>query len=132
MGEDVDAGNVHRAEGRAAGPAHGRSGDRVHFFDGVATAGDGLERAHDAVERDVIADEVRRVLRDDDALAQVVIGERADLLDDGGIGVSRRDDLEQPEVARRVEEVRAEPVLAEVVAAALRRARRSGCRRCSS
>ena len=30
--------------------------------------------------------------------------------DDGGIGVRRRDDLEQPQVARRIEEVRAQPV----------------------
>ena len=48
-----------------------------------------------------------RVLRDDDALAEPMIGEPRHAVDDGGIGVRRRDDFEQPQVARRVEEVRA-------------------------
>ena len=57
------------------GPAERRAGDRVDLLDGVAAARDRFERADDAVERDVVADEVRRVLRDDDALAEMVIGE---------------------------------------------------------
>ena len=68
----------------------------------------------------MVADEVRRVLGDDDALAEMMIGEVGDRGDDGGIGLRRRNQLEQPQVARRVEEVRAQPVAAELVAAALR------------
>ncbi len=60
------------------GPAHHRTGDGVDLFDAVAAARDGFERAHDAVQRDVVADEVRRVLGDDDALAKMMVGELAD------------------------------------------------------
>ena len=47
-------------------------------------------------------------------------------------GVGGRDHFEQVQVARRVEEVRAEPVLPEVVAAAFGERRDRECRRCSS
>ena len=39
--------------------------------------------------------------------------------DHRGIGLGGRDDLEQPQVARRIEEMRAEPVAPEIVATAL-------------
>ena len=90
------------------------------------------EDLHDAEEADVVGDEVRRVLRDDDALAEAVVGELGDGVDDRRIGVRRRNDLEQPQVARRVEEVRAEPVRAGSRRTGPRRAPRSGCPRCSS
>ena len=72
-----------------------------------------------AVEADVIGDEVRRVLRDDDTLAESMIGKPRHALDDRAIGLGSRNDLEQMQVARRVEEMRAEPVTPEVVAASL-------------
>ena len=75
--QDVDAGDVHRAKRGAARPAERRSGDRVDLFDRVAAARDRFERADDAVECDVVADEVRRVFRDDDALAEMMVGELA-------------------------------------------------------
>ena len=53
-----------------------------------------------------------RVLRDDDALAETAIGEAADCVDDGRVGVGGRDQLEQMQVARRIEEVRAERIVA--------------------
>jgi hypothetical protein len=71
----------------------------------------------------VVADEVRRVLGDDDAFAEAVIAELRHALGDRGIGLGGRDHLDQPQVARRVEEMRAEPVRAEVVAAAFRELR---------
>ena len=52
-------------------------------------------------------------LRHDDALAEARSANRRPALDDGGVGVRRRDQLEQLQVARRVEEVRAEEVPAE-------------------
>ena len=92
----------------------------------------GLERAKDlrhAVEADVVGDEVRPVLRDDDALAETVIREVRHALDDRRIGLRRRDDLEEPQIPRRVEEVRAEPVPPEVVAPAFRQRRDRDARR---
>ena len=129
MRQHVDAGDVHRAERRAAGTAERGAGDRVDLLDRVLAAGERLERARHAVERDVVADEVRRVLRDDDALAEQVIAETRDGRDDRRIGFRGRDDLEQPQVARRVEEVRAEPVAAEVVGAAFGQRRDRNARR---
>ena len=67
----------------------------------------------------MVTDEVRRVLRDDHAFAEMPIGKRANGVDDGGIGFRRWNHLQEPEVARRIEEVRAQPVPAEIVAAAL-------------
>jgi hypothetical protein len=46
----------------------------------------------------------------------VEIGERAHGLDNGGVGVGGGNDLEKVQISRRVEEVRAEPVPAEIVA----------------
>ena len=92
--EDVDAGDVHRPERRALRPAERRPGDRVDLLDRVAAALERLQRQHHAVEPEVVGDEVRRVLRDDDALAEAVIGELRHALDDRRIGVGGRDDLD--------------------------------------
>ena len=53
----------------------------------------GFERAqrlHHAEQPDVVGDEVRRVFRDDDALAEAVIGEARDARDDVGVGLGGR------------------------------------------
>ena len=73
--EHVDARDIHRPERRASGTAQRRAGDRIDLFDGVLAAGERIERPRHAVEADVIADEVRRVLGNDDALAEHVIAE---------------------------------------------------------
>ena len=51
--------------------------------------------------------------------AERAIGERGHRVQHGAVRVRRRDHFEQVQIARRVEEVRAEPVTTEVVAAAL-------------
>ncbi len=80
-----------------------------------------LERAQDldhAVKADAIGDEVRRVLRDDHALAQPQIEESRHACDDIGIGVGGRDHLDQRQIAWRIEEMGAEPVAAKLGASA--------------
>ncbi len=67
-----------------------------------------------------VPDEVRRVLGDDAALAEHPLPEIADELDDLRVCVLRGDDLEQLQVAWRVEEVRAEETLPEPLATAIR------------
>ena len=74
----------------------------------------------------MVADEVWRVLGDDHALAEGTIGERDDRVQHRAIGLGRRDHFEQVQVARRVEEMRAEPVTAGSRRCVLRRARRWG------
>ena len=59
-------------------------GDGVDLFDRVVAR---FERAKDldhAEQADVVRDEVRRVLRDDDALAETKIREARHALDHGG------------------------------------------------
>ena len=77
----------------------------------------------------MIADEVRSVPGDHDSLTQMAIGEGAHLADHVRTRLGRRDDFQQMQVARRIEEVGAEPMAAEVVAAALgeRMNRNAGC-----
>ena len=108
-----------KPEGRHLRPADGASGQRVHFLDAEVHL---LHQAHD-VQRgeraDAIGDEVRRVLGVHHALAEVQIAEVRDGLHRRGIGVGSGNQFQQPHVARRVEEVRAEPAAAEVVGEAL-------------
>ena len=119
VAEDVEAGEIERPERRApgrpiAGPVIASTSSIVY-----SPVADLREDLRHSVQADVIADEVRRVLREHDALAEPVIGEVRDGVDDRLLRLRRRNDLEQAQVARRVEEVRAEPVAAEIVAASL-------------
>ena len=68
----------------------------------------GAEDLHDAVEADAIGDEVRRVLRRNHALSEAVVGESATACSTAGSVSGVRNDLDQTQVARRVEEMRAE------------------------
>ena len=77
-----------------------------------------VEDPRDAVEREMVADEVRRVLRDHDAFAEAEVGKPCHRVDDRRLRVRSGDDFEEPQVSRRVEEMRAQPVPPEVVASA--------------
>src|SRR4030095_14466755 len=69
-------------------------------------------------EREMVADEIRRVPCDHYSFAQTVIGECADLVHDVAVRLLSGDDLEEMKVPGRIEEVCAEPVMPEVVGAA--------------
>src|SRR6266545_3200469 len=100
--------NVALAGRPSAGPVIASTSSIV--YRPLATA----SSAHNAVQRDVIADEVGRIFRNHYALAKMPIGEFGDHRQDRRIRVRCRDDLEQPQIARRVEEVRPEPLAAEL------------------
>jgi hypothetical protein len=119
VAEDVHAGQIERAEGGAVRTPDRRTGHRVDLFDGVLAGRDPCQHRGDAVQRQMIADEVRRVLRDHHPFTETAVGERRDGVDDGRPGLCSRNDLEEAQVARRVEEMRPEPVLPEVFAAPL-------------
>jgi hypothetical protein len=115
VSQNVEADEIGEAKRRHLGPAHGSAGERVNFLDAEVHL---LHQAHD-VQRgegpDAVGDEVGRVLGMDHALAQVQIAEVRDGLHRRRIGVGRGNELQQAHVARRIEEVRAEPVAAEVI-----------------
>ena len=64
---------------------------------------------------DPVADEVGSVFGDDDAFAEAHVAEVSDGVDGGAVGLGRGNDFQQAHVARRIEEMRAEPRPAEVV-----------------
>jgi hypothetical protein len=119
VAEHVDAGNVHRPERRALGTPESRPRDRIDLLDRVLAGFKRPERLDDTEQTDVVRDEVRRVLGDDHAFAESLVGERRDPLDDVAAGVRCRNHLEQAEISWRVEEMRAEEMAPELVAAAL-------------
>ena len=74
MGKDVDADQIGEAEGSGARPADGRTSERVDLLDGEPLLEHkigGVEHNRDA---DAIGDEVGRVVREDDLLAEDEIG----------------------------------------------------------
>ena len=113
VGEDVDADEIGEAKCSGARPADGGTGERVDFFDSKPCSSirfGGVEHDRDA---DAIGDEVGRVVREDDLLAEHAIGEGGEGGDDGGIGVGSGNDFEEAHVARRIEEVRAEEAVSD-------------------
>src|SRR3712207_9173988 len=97
------------------------------FFNDTATTEiytlslhDALPILHPGEAPEPVPDEVRRILRDDASLAQDPLPEVANEPDDLGVGLFGGDDLQELQVARRVEEVRAEEALLKALTAALR------------
>ncbi len=71
VAERVQPHDVGRAERRRLRVADERARQRVDLLDREPPLRELAQRLHHAVDADAVADEVRRVLRDDDALAQV-------------------------------------------------------------
>ena len=111
--EGVEADQVRRAEAGALRVAHRRAGDVVDVFGSETVFQHLMDRHHHRVGADAVADEVRRVFADDDALAEDVLAELGDALHRLGRGVRTRHQLEQLHVANRVEEVHHEEALLE-------------------
>src|SRR6185369_6486900 len=118
--EHVETGDVHRAEGRALGSAERRPRDRVDVFDRELAGFERGENPDYSVQPDPISDEIRRVFSDDDAFAEVQVGEAGHPGDDVPVRVGRWYDFEEREVPRRVKEVRPQPMPPEFLAAAVR------------
>ncbi len=117
---DVEADGVVEAEGRGLGVPDKGPRDRVDLLYGVAVlegVGDGL---HPGEGAEAVPYKVRGVLGDHTALAEHPLAEVPYLLDDLLVGLPCRDDLQQLQVARRVEEVRPEKTPPERLRAAFR------------
>ena len=119
VGEDVHADEVAQTEGARARESERRARQRINFFDGeflLHHQADGVAHSEGA---DAVGDEVGGVAGLDDGLAEALVGELRDERDVVGVGVGCGDDLEQPHVPRRIEEVGAEPVFVEFVGEAV-------------
>jgi hypothetical protein len=99
--------------------AHRHAGDVVDVLRGEAVLEHLVDGRHHRVRADAVADEVRRVLADHDALAEHVLAELLDARDRLGRRVGPGHELEELHVADRVEEVHHEEALLERLAAAL-------------
>ncbi len=119
VSEHIDADQIHCAEGGAARVSHGGAGDGVHLVHLVVHFHHGVEGRRDAEDADPVADEVRRVLAEDDALAETEPPEIGEELEDLRLGLLTGHELEQPHVTHRVEEVGDQEVLLEVLRPAL-------------
>ena len=107
---EVEPDQVEQREDARARGAEGLRDRGVGVLDRDAAAHGLADRAADPVRPQPVADEARRVRTAHDRLAQADVPERLDGVD--GLGAGRRPghELEQPQVARGVEEVRHQQV----------------------
>ena len=106
--QDVESDQVGGAERRTPRTSDERTRERVDFFDAVLQLRHRANRRHHRKGADSIGDEIGRVLRDHDTLAEHDVAELAHEVEHGRVGARVRDQLEQMQVARRIEEVRTE------------------------
>ncbi len=115
VAQHVKAHDVGGAERRALGMPDERPRQRVDLLDGIVARGEKLHRAQHRVDAQPVADEIRHVVRDDDAFAQMHAPEMRHPRQHLRVGVVCRDEFEEFEVARRVEKVRADKALLETI-----------------
>ena len=114
MRHHVDAHHIAQPKGPRLRPPDRCTSQRVHLFDREPLRLHQTNRIAHRERADAVRNEVRCVVRVDNRLPQSHIAEVFDRSHIGRIGVRRRDDLEQPHVARRIEKMRAEPVPAQL------------------
>ncbi len=118
VNERVEADDVRRAEARALRVRHRHAGDRVDVLGRVPELDHQVDRRHHRVRADAVADEVRSVLRDDDALAEHVLAEAPHARHRRRIRVLAGHELEELHVTDGVEEVHHDEALLEALRAA--------------
>ena len=95
-------------------PAERGACQRIDLFDRKALLLHQTDRVAHRERADAVGDEVWRVVRVDDGLAEAQVAEVLDRCHVGWIGVGCRDDFEQAHVAGWIEEVCAEPMAAQL------------------
>ena len=103
----VQADDIGGAVGGALRMADGRSGQRIDHVIAELELRRMVHRREHREDADAIADEVRRVLRVDDALAERRREERLEAGQHGGQRLRAGDQFDEVHVARRIEEVHA-------------------------
>ena len=102
---NIQADLVHEPEGGGIGATDQRPGERIHLLDTIAVLQRIADRLLTAVAAETIGDKVWRAFSDHDPFAQYTLAERAHVFRDLGIGICRRDDLKELEIARWVKKV---------------------------
>ena len=92
------------------------TGAGVHFFDGHAQFAHQAQRVEDGKSADAVGDEIRRVFGDDHAFAEAAVAEFRERVENFGGSFRPGDQFDQFQIARRVEEMSAGPVLLEFLA----------------
>ncbi len=116
----IQPNQVDQAEGGRLRASHQRTCDGIHLIHAVVVLEDEVHRERTRAEGDAVADEVGRVLAQHDALPHPRLAEVAHERGHFLRGIRRRDDLQQFQIARRVEEVCAEKVFLELLRAPFR------------
>ena len=130
--EHVEAGEIAGAEGRGLGARDERPRERVDLGDGEVVLHHQSPCDDHAVHSEPIGDEAGHVLGEDDALAKDALLKVAHAREHLGERLIRGDELEQVHVARRIEVVRAEEALAELLRSTLQQDRHRDPRRVRS
>src|SRR3984957_16546496 len=114
MGPDIEAHDIEQAVAGTLGQADQLACEGVHLFDGEAFFDCQLLDGGAKKTADAVGDEVGGVLAGYDAFAEMTVGEMGDEVPDLGQSFGAGDHLEQMQIARRIEEVRSEEMLAEL------------------
>src|SRR4030067_1160469 len=113
MVPDIDSNQVNQAESSRFWITNCRSGDCIHFLNGVAVFQDVIESKRCAAKSDAVGDEVRCIFGRDDAFAKLALTETADKFHNLRKCVGRGDNFQQLQVTRWIEEMRTQKVLTE-------------------
>ena len=106
MRHQVQPDEIQQAEDARPGHAHGPPGHGIGFLDREAQLRGVVHRRLHPQRADAVGDEARRVLRHYHRLAEAPVGGLADGGEHARIGPRAGHHLQQPHVARRVEEMR--------------------------
>ncbi len=111
MSQNVDAHHVRQPESSRPRPANRLPGQRVHFFNRQPLLQHQVRRVEHHRNADAIGNKVRRIVGKHHLLAQPEVGKCGKRAHHGRIALRSRNHLQQPHIARRIEEVRPEEPL---------------------
>ena len=115
MPQNVQPDQINSPESRRLGPAHRLPGERVHIFNAQVHLLHQPHHVQHGESTNAISDEVRRVLGKHDAFAQLHIGKMHNRIQRDAVGFYRRNNFQQPHIARRIKKMRAKPRPPEIV-----------------
>ena len=129
--QHVESHHIGEPESAGARPPDRGPGERVHLLDGEVLLLHQPDRLQHDEDADPVGDEVGRVAGEDHFLAEPLIARNARRpRSAAGSAVRRGDDLHQPHVTRRIEEVGAEPAPPQATPAGPPRSTQSAGRWC--